>query len=128
MLPTQNRLRRSADVGRVRHQGQRWQHPMVVLFAYRQPQESSSTSRFAFAVGRYIGKASRRNRVKRRLREIVRQHIDQLEPGFDCLFVARPAAVTATYQDLEGAIVQLLANSRVISADRTNTETEGRRS
>lgn len=98
---------------------------MVVLFADRQPQESASTSRFAFAIGRHIGIASRRNRLKRKLREIVRLHLDTIAPGYDCLFVARPAAVAATYKELEGAVIQLLAGIRLISDDTSKPGNEG---
>lgn len=120
MLPPQSRLRRSEDIGRVRQSGQRWQHPLVVLFVYTQPQElppstpDRAASRFAFAVGRHIGKAARRNRVKRRLREIVRLRLDDVEPGHDCLFVARAGAATSGYAQLEEAVLQLLRRSGVL--------------
>lgn len=115
MLPPQARLRRSADIGRVRQEGQRWSHPLVVLFVDRQAPEVESPSRFAFAVGRHIGKATRRNRVKRRLREIVRHCGPDLAPGYDCLFVARTGAATANHAELEGAVVQLLTRSGVLT-------------
>jgi len=120
MLPPQARLRRSADIGRVRQEGQRWPHPLVVLFVDKQSPEAASPTRFAFAVGRHIGQAARRNRVKRRLREIVRHcgaqsALTQLAPGYDCLFVARAGAATANYAELEGAVVQLLTRSGVMT-------------
>ena len=120
MLPPRSRLRRSEDIGRVRQQGRRRQHPLLNLFIYTQPPDSAAASRFPFAVGRHIGKAARRNRLKRRLREIVRQHLGRIEPGYDCLFVVRPAAVVAGHDELEDAVLQLLMagglmlNGRVI--------------
>lgn len=116
MLPPPHRLRRAADVARVR-QGRRWPHPLVVLFVSVQPAESSSASRFAFAAGRHVGNAPRRNRVKRRLREIVRLHLDQLAPGRDCLFLARTAAAIADYGELEQAVLVLLARAGLRTDD-----------
>lgn len=127
MLPPRSRLRRSADIGRVRHHGRRWPHPLIVLFVDKQPDGESADSRFAFAVGRHIGKATRRNRVKRRLSEIVRLMIDQLEPGYDCLFVARPGALTADHEALEQAVLHLLARSGVLKRESTRPMPEGSR-
>jgi len=114
MLPPHSRLRSSAEIGLVRQRGQRWQHPLVVLFVYTQPQPTSSVSRFAIAVGRHIGKAARRNKVKRRLREVLRHHLHKLAPGYDCLIVARSGTVEANYRELETALVQLLIRSKVL--------------
>lgn len=129
MLPPQARLRRTADIGRVRQEGQRWPHPLVVLFVDTQSSEVASPSRFAFAVGRHIGRATRRNRVKRRLREIVRRCATrdapeaQIAPGYDCLFVARSGAATANYAELEGAVLQLLTRSGVLMVKRESSGT-----
>jgi ribonuclease P protein component len=71
-------------------------------------------SRFAFAVGRHIGKAARRNRVRRRLREVVRLSLENIKPGYDCLLVARTAAATATHEELETAVLQLLSWSGLL--------------
>jgi ribonuclease P protein component len=38
--------------------------------------------RVAFAVGRSVGSAPLRNRVRRRLRALVRDHADELAPGW----------------------------------------------
>lgn len=127
MLPPQARLRRSTDIGRVRQQGRRWPHPLVVLFVDTQPEVASPT-RFAFAVGRHIGKATQRNRVKRRLREIVRRcgartAPTQIAPGYDCLFVARSGAAAANHTELEGAVLQLLTRSGVMTVNRESTGT-----
>ncbi|MBK7217947.1 MAG: ribonuclease P protein component [Candidatus Promineofilum sp.] len=111
MLPSPFRLRRSDDIARVRHKGRRWQHPLIVLFVNVQPQESSSVSRFAFVAGRHIGRATVRNRAKRRVREIVRHHLDTLKPGHDCLWVVRPPIVVAEYAELERAVLELLTRA-----------------
>lgn len=125
MLPTQHRLRHSADIGLVRQRGQRWQHPIVVLFVYIQPQESATASRFAIAVGRHIGKATRRNRVKRRIREILRVRLSDMAAGYDCLIVARAGAATASFGELEGALVQLLSRSGILPEKPVSSDVEG---
>jgi ribonuclease P protein component len=114
MLPSQSRLRRSEDIARVRQRGRRWPHPLIVLFVHSQPAEATPATRFAFAVGRHIGSAPRRNRVRRRLREIVRHRLAWVKPGYDCLIVARTGSATAGFAELEQALTQLLARGGVL--------------
>lgn len=127
MLPPHFRLRRSVEISRVRQQGRRWQHPLLTLYVYTQPQESSSASRFAFAVGRHLGPATQRNRTRRRLRELVRHHLGQLRPGYDCLLVARPATAAADHAELQRAVGQLLARGGLLVDKPLTSGTEGSR-
>ena len=117
MLPSSSRLRRSDDIGRARQGGRRWQHPLLVLYVIGQPQDSLSVSRFAFVAGRHVGQATVRNRAKRRLREIVRRHLDTIESGHDCLLVARPALVAVDSAELERVVLTLLTRAGLRHAD-----------
>lgn len=70
--------------------------------------------RVAYAVGRRVGSAVVRNRVRRRLRAAVCVHASLLEPGAAYLVSAGPAAARLEYQDLEEAVGAALgARSRV---------------
>ncbi len=67
-----------------------------------------STSRFGFSVSKRVGKATTRNRVKRRMREAVRMHSELLVPGWDVVFIARPRIGRASYGDIESSVEHLL--------------------
>jgi ribonuclease P protein component len=67
--------------------------------------------RVAYAVGRKVGGAVTRNRVRRRLRASVAQHRSQLRPGAAYLFGAGREAATMPYADLQAAVAELLAGS-----------------
>ncbi|MET0805318.1 MAG: ribonuclease P protein component [Acidimicrobiales bacterium] len=58
---------------------------------------ADTAPRVAFAVGRNVGPAVARNRLRRRLRALWR---DATPPGGDYLIVAAPAAATATHAEL----------------------------
>jgi ribonuclease P protein component len=64
--------------------------------------------RFGISTGRRLGGAVRRNRVRRRVREILRQLPNDTGHGWDILIVARPAAVDASFAELGSAIERLL--------------------
>jgi ribonuclease P protein component len=66
-------------------------------------------SRYGFSVGRRVGKAVTRNRVKRRLREVMRSKT--LAPGWDIVFVARASAAESGFATLKRSIDSLLARA-----------------
>lgn len=65
--------------------------------------------------------------MKRRLREIVRRNLNQIKPGYDCLFVARPAVLTATHEDIEQAMLELMRRGGLLTGDRKDSGSGGSR-
>ncbi len=70
-------------------------------------------SRFGFTASRRIGKAVVRNRSRRRMREIVRQRMAHIRPGYDVVFIARRRLVNASYEELVAAIESLLRRANL---------------
>lgn len=103
-MDRQHRLRRSADFQRVRRTGRSYAHPLVILVA---SPNDTSTTRFGITTARGIGSAVRRNRAKRRLRELARLSLPRLAPGWDLLLIARPGAESAPAADLRQAVEDL---------------------
>ena len=64
-------------------------------------------SRLGITTGVKLGKAVRRNQVRRRIREAYRLHEDEFLPGYDLVVVARVRAVGARYRDLERSLLQM---------------------
>lgn len=65
---------------------------------------SADPPRVAFAVGRNVGGAVVRNRVRRRLRAAMHAHADLLRPGVAYLVRAAAPAADAAYRDLAAAV------------------------
>ncbi len=108
------RLRANADIERLRREGRSLAHPLLVLLVLRNDRE---ISRFGFAVGRRIGKATRRNRIKRRMREAVRHRLARQEvaAGWDILLIARRPITDASYQQVDEAIGLLLRRAELVN-------------
>lgn len=71
--------------------------------------------RVAFAVGRAVGPAVTRNRVRRRLRAIVRDASAQLEPGCGYLWRALPPAADASAAELRACVAAVLIDRGSLS-------------
>jgi ribonuclease P protein component len=109
-MQPQHRLRARADFERARHRGRSWGTSLLGLTAAR---NDLPLTRCGFVVSRRVGEAVVRNRVRRRLREILRHSVPRLPLGWDLVFSARPAAATATSDDLTRAVADLLARARL---------------
>lgn len=123
MLQSQYRLRRSADVRRVRQEGRSRRHPLFVLIVHS---NDLDVSRFGFVASRRVGNAVQRNRARRLLREVIRGHLMEIESGYDCLLIARHDLPGASFWEVETAVLSLLVRLRLLKAredDRALPET-----
>ena len=68
--------------------------------------------RFGISTGRHLGGAVQRNRVRRRIREVLRRSPNETGCGWDILVIARPPAVDASFDDLRAALERLLGGIR----------------
>jgi ribonuclease P protein component len=68
--------------------------------------------RYGISTSRRLGGAVRRNRVRRRIREILRRVPRDTGPGWDILIVVRPPAMDASFIELRGALERLLRGVR----------------
>jgi ribonuclease P protein component len=66
----------------------------------------------AYAIGRRVGSAVARNRVRRRLRAAIDEHAAELLPGGAYLFAADRPAMSAPFATLSGHIDTLLRSVR----------------
>jgi ribonuclease P protein component len=65
-------------------------------------------------IAKRVGNAVVRNRVRRRLREILRSL--PVSEGFDVVITARPEATNASFSDLRTELTLLLKRSRLLTA------------
>jgi ribonuclease P protein component len=98
VLPQQSRIRRPQEFRLVTRTGRR--AGGRTLSAHLVVVPGGEPAKVGFVVSRAVGPAVVRNRVKRRLRELMRAHLASLPGG--CLVVVRvhPAAAAARQADL----------------------------
>lgn len=72
-------------------------------------------TRYGLAIGKRVGKAVVRNRVKRRLREILKQA--PLREGWDIVVIARASAAAVDYKSLEKCVRNLLNRAGLLMGE-----------
>jgi ribonuclease P protein component len=69
-------------------------------------------SRYGFSVNKPLGKAVKRNRVRRLLKEIVR--LAPIKQGWDIVFIARRGAAEADYHQLKQSVEKVLMRADLL--------------
>lgn len=119
MLSPENRLRRREDFASAVRRGRRAGRPLLVVHLRtsgatdpHEPGEIDPSTRAGFVVSKAVGGAVVRNRVKRRLRHLVRERLSQLPAGSLVVVRALPGAGDAgadeLARDLDAALARLL--------------------
>lgn len=107
-----HRLTANARITDVHRQGRSVANGFLVL---RLSPNDLGRSRFCFVASKRVGNAVVRNRVKRRLREAVRN--TDFQPGWDAVIMARKGAAGATYAQLERAVRNLMRRTRLTAPE-----------
>lgn len=117
------RLRKHSDYQRVYAEGRKRRSASMNWFLAQQPAPSGQIDamrpRVGLTVGKVIGKAHERNRIKRRLREVLRRHLDELPAGCDLILHPQSSVLTMEFAKLDAEIVRILEQA---NADRARAK------
>ena len=117
---TANRLRKHADYQRVYSASRKRRSASLSWFVA--PQSEASVPRVGLTAGKVLGKSHERNRIKRRMREVLRKHIDLLPPGCDLILHPQRIVLTMEFAKLEAEVVRILQQANAESARASTTE------
>ena len=104
-FPKSARILRSKDFRRVYDHGAKFSGPLFSAFCLRNNGEEGV--RLGFTCPRALGSAVVRNRIKRRVREVVRVRLDQPGPGWEIVINPRLRALTAPFSQIEREVEKL---------------------
>jgi len=119
MLLKVNRLTRKNDFGAVFKKGKGFKEGFLIL---RFVSNKIKNCRFGIIVSRKISKrATVRNKIKRRIRGIIKPKIPKIKTGADIVFFALPGLETKDFWEIEETINKLLKKAKLIKAKRTSS-------
>ncbi len=111
-FPKSRRLTRASEFERVKREGLVRRGNLLTLSAT--VVENSGLCRVGFITSRRLGSAVIRNRVRRRLREIVRQHQHDLRQDFWIVLIAKRDGANASYRALEDEWLRLARRASIL--------------
>lgn len=119
------RLLKHSDFQRVYQQGRRQFIGNVTVFFLLRPQAGGRAAadgpRVGFTVGKVLGGAVERNRIKRRMREAVRRSWSSCEAPVDVIFHPRKSVLEMSFAELTVEVARGLR----LAAERARLPQEG---
>lgn len=107
------RLHLSSDFARLRAEGQTWRHPWLMLSA---APNGLPNNRYGFVIGKRVGGAVVRNRLRRLLRAASFQVNGQLRAGYDLVWIARNELAGKPYTQISAAVYDLVRRARLLKS------------
>ena len=124
------RLRKHADYQRVYRSSRKYFSPCTTYFFRLRTQEEKALSgpgpRVGLTVGRVMGNAVTRNRMKRRLREAVRLHLPVLSADVDLVLHPKKLVGTMEFSALAQDIEKVLGAVEQLAARPSSSATAGK--
>lgn len=113
MLPKANRLKKKKDFEQVFKQGKGFKEDFLFL---KIKKNDLKESRFGFIVSQKVSKkAVLRNKVKRRLREVMRRELPRIKPGIDGVLVAGKGAEEKDFLEIKEAANKLFKKAKILN-------------
>ncbi len=97
------RLRKPREFHYVYKNGRKWIGNYLLLIFI---ENNLPYSRIGIVVSKKVGKAVLRNKIKRRLREIIRLNIDKIPSGYDIAVISKRNAKIASFWDLKEDLIE----------------------
>jgi ribonuclease P protein component len=119
------RLRKHADYQRVyKASRKQFSKQMAFFFAFRSPETAiramdATVPRVGLTVGKVMGKAVDRNRIKRRMREAVRHNLSSLTLPVDIILHPRRSVIDLDFATLEREVAQVFRQVQKLAALQT---------
>lgn len=111
MLPKKHRLTKDKDFQKVFKRGKYYSRAWLGIKINK---NNLKINRFGFLIGLKISKkATVRNKIRRRLSEVIRLKLEQIKPGFDVIVLVQPEIVDKTYQEIDKNLTNLLKKAKI---------------
>lgn len=105
------RIQENERFREIRQQGKSYSNELLVICVLP---NALPYSRFGFSINARLGGAVVRNRLKRRLREMIRLRLPLMEAGGDVVVIARRPILCADTHQMDAACARLLRRAHLL--------------
>lgn len=111
MLSKVNRLKNKKDIEKVFKNGKGFKEDFLILKVIK---NDLKNSRFAFIVSQKVSKkATLRNKIRRRLSELVKRRLPTISPKMDIVLVAVPGLEEKDFWEIEETLNKLFTKAKI---------------
>ncbi len=112
MFAKQFRLRHDGDIASVLKKGKSVFDPFCGI---KYKKNNLPYSRFTVVVGIKVHKSAvRRNKIRRKYREILRLNVQKIKPGFDVMLLVSKKALELSHEEMEQKILHVFRKAKLI--------------
>lgn len=107
------RIKKSKEIEQVMKKGRSKANPYFIVYKY--PNKTNSNFRIAISVGKKVGKAFERNKIKRYIRTVTTEHKNQINPQYDYFIIARKGVKDLDYHMFKEQLERLYYKMGIIN-------------
>ena len=113
MLDKKHRLKEKKDFEEVIKKGKFYSEDLLV---FKKIKNNLSRTRVGFVVSQKVSKkAVVRNKIKRRLRQIIKTNLAEIKPGFDIIFFTKKGIEEKDFSEIKKTIEKLLKKAKLLN-------------
>lgn len=106
------RLTKNLEFIHVYKTGRRLSSPFFTMYIKK---NDFNFSRLGVSVSKKVGKSVVRNKIKRRIKEIIRTNYDNIKKGYDIVFSVKPLSAQLDFKTMEKELKGLMKRGRIYS-------------
>lgn len=106
-------LKKNIEFKKVYSQGKNYWNRNLILYVKK---NNYNYNRVGFTITKKIGNSVVRNKIRRRLKEVYRLNMQNMNLGYDLIFIPKKNTVDISYQELESAMLHILKISGIKKA------------
>lgn len=103
-------LKKNIEFKKVYSQGKNYWNRNLILYVKK---NNYNYNRVGFTITKKIGNSVVRNKIRRRLKEVYRLNMQNMNLGYDLIFIPKKNTVDISYQELESAMLHILKISGI---------------
>lgn len=107
-----NIVKKNEDYNRIIQNMKPYKYKDYIIYIEK---TNDSQYHFGFSVGKKVGNAVTRNKIKRQLKHILDQK--DYKKGFNCIIIVRKSILTKTYQEREANLWDALLKLNIIEGE-----------
>lgn len=111
MLDRKYRINQEKDYNYIYKNAKRISGRYIIVFITR---NNLQYNRFGIVTSKKVGNAVKRNRAKRRIRELSKKHMESINKGYDLVFVSRVSINEADFDQIEKDFLSAMRKARIL--------------